>query len=180
MRFAGAVLLTLLLFEVSHAEDEVLRIQRMWADSPTKDYADCVEVKGDGSYRFERVSIDSGRPDRPQVHLGNLTEDEMKQLTGLLNEPALESLTTPTRSKSVVSGGDLWWFSINRGDHTQLLSFASSSGGYYEVPAGGGLPSLSQVPAMKPLISWYKQMTKRKGNIDKTAAPTCSLKVRGY
>ncbi len=173
-------MLTLLLFGVSYAEDQVLRIQRMWADSPTKDYTDCVEVKVDGSYRFEHTSIDLGRPDHPQVHLGKLAEDEMKQLTGLLNEPALESLTTPSPSKGAVSGGDLWWFSINRGDHPQLLRFASSSGAYYEVPARGGLPSLSQAPAMKPLLSWYKQMTKRKDDIDKTATPACSLKVRGY
>jgi hypothetical protein len=178
MRFAVALVLTLLLLGMAHAQDQVLLIQRMWADSPTREATDCVEVKGDGSYRFEHTPIDLGRPDRPQVHLGKLTDEEMKQLTDLLDNPALQSLNTPSLSKGAVSGGDLWWFSINRSGHSQLLRFASSSGAYYEVPARGGLPSLSQTPAVKPLANWYKQITKRKDDVDKTATPTCSLKVR--
>ena len=180
MRFAAALVLTLLLPGVSYAQDQLLLIQRMWADSSTKEDTDCVEVKSDGSYRFEHTPIDLGPPDHPQVHLGKLTEEEMKQLTGLLDDSALESLTTPSPTNRAVSGGDLWWFLISRGNHSQLLRFASSSGAYHEVPGRSGLPSLYQTPAMKPLLNWYKQITKRKDDIDKAAIPTCSLKVQRY
>jgi len=71
----------------------------------------------------------------------------------------------------------MWWFQINRSDGTQLLRFASSSGAYYEAPLRGGLPNVYKTPAMKPVLDWYRQITKRKDDIDKTAAPTCSLKV---
>lgn len=180
MRFFAVLLWSLVAVGDAFAQDQLLLIQRMWADSPTRDYTDCLELHNDGSYRFEHTPIDLGQPDRRQIHMGKLREEEMKQFTELLDDPALQSLTTPNQVKGAVSGGDLWWFSIKRGDHSQLLRFASSSGTYYEAPARGGLPSLSQTPAMKPLLNWYKQMTKRKDDIDKGAAPTCSLKVRRY
>ena len=175
MRFTTAFLGTLVMVGMLHAQDQVLLIQRMWADSPTKDYTDCVQVKSDGLYRFEHTPIDLGQPGHRQIHLGKLSEEEMSQLIALLDDPAVKSLTTA--SKGSVSGGDLWWFQITRADQSQLLRFASSSGTYYEVPARGGLSNLNQTPAMKPLLNWYKRITKRKGDIDKGAAPTCSLKV---
>ena len=160
---------------VLHAQDQMLLIQRMWADSPTKDYTDCVQVKSDGSYRFEHTPIDLGQQGHRQIHLGKFSEEEMSQLIGLLDDPAIKSLTTP--SKGPVSGGDLWWFQIARTEQSQLLRFASSSGTPYEAPARGGLPNLNQTPAMKPLLNWYRQISKRKDDIDKGAVPACSLKV---
>jgi hypothetical protein len=180
MRFFAVLLWSLIAIGGAYAQNQVLLIQRMWADSPTREYNDCLEVNNDGSYRFEHTPIDLGQPDRRQIHIGKLSEQEMKQFAGLLDDPALISLTTPNPVNGAVSGGDLWWFAIKRSERSQLLRFASSSGTYYQVPVRGGLPSLSQTPAMKPLLNWYKQMTKRKDDIDKTAAPTCSLKVRRY
>jgi hypothetical protein len=158
------------------AQQQVLLIQRSWWESGTQSYSDCVEVQSEGSYHFEHTAIFMGKPEDPKIHSGKLSDDEMKQLKDTLDSPALQSLSTPNPGKGAVTGTDVWWVSVSRGDQTQRLWFASTSVPNL-IPASR-LPSVNQTPAMKPLVDWYKQISKRKDDIDKTAKPTCSLEVR--
>jgi hypothetical protein len=176
MRFTIAFVL--LFVGLAHAQNQLLLIQRFWAASPTTESSDCVEVQNDGSYRFEHTPIDLGQPGTSKIHVGTLSVEERTQLTEMLNDPALLSLSRPTSSSGAVSGGEVWRISINRGDHQQLLAFANSSAGSYELSIRGGVTSIYKTLAMKPLLDWYQQLTKRKDDIDKAATPTCSLKVR--
>ena len=72
---------------------------------------------------------------------------------------------------------DFLTVAINRGNDRQLLFFESAAGPSKSA-AGNNLPSVNQTPAIKPLTNWYKQISKRKDPIDKTATPTCSLEIR--
>ena len=59
-----------------------------------------------------------------------------------------------------------------------FFAFANSSAGSYELSVRGGVTSIYKTLAMKPLLNWYQQLTRRKDDIDKAATSTCSLKVR--
>jgi hypothetical protein len=176
MRVTAAFVL--LLAGLAHAQSQLLLIQRSWAVSPTTESSDCVAVQANGSYRFEHTLIDSGQSGTTTVHLGTLTVEERTELTEILNDPAMLSLSRPASAKGGASGGELWWISINRGDHQQHLAFANSSAGSYELSVRGGMASIYKTLAMKPFLQWYQQLTKRKLDIAKGATPTCSLKVR--
>ena len=176
MRFTAAFVL--LFVGLAHAQNPLLLIERSWAASPTTEASDCVQVRTNGSYRLEHTSVDSGQPGTTKIHLGTLTSEEKTQLTEILNDPAVVSLSRPASRKGAVSAGEVWRISINRGDHQQLLAFANSSRGSYELSVRGGETSIYKTLAMKPLLDWYQQLTKRKMDIDKTATPTCPLKVR--
>ncbi len=176
MRFTAAFVL--LFVGLAHAQNQLLLIQRFWAASPTTDFSDCVAVQTDGFYRFEHTSVNSGQPGTAKIHLGTLTFEERSQLTEILNDPALLSLSRPAPPNGAVSGGEIWRISISRGDHQQLLAFANSSAGNYELSVRGGVTSIYKTLAMKPLLNWYQQLTKRKDDVDKAATPTCSLKAR--
>jgi hypothetical protein len=176
MRFIAAFVL--LFVGLAHAQNPLLLIERSWASSPTTESSDCVEVQTNGSYRFEHTSVDSGQPATTKIHLGTLSVEERSQLTEILNDPAVVSLSRPPSRKGAVSQGEVWRISINRGDHQQQLAFANSSRGAYELSVRGGMTSIYKTLAMKPLLDWYQQVTKRKLDIDKAATPTCSLKVR--
>ena len=125
MRFIAAFVL--LLVGLAHAQNQLLLIQRFWAASPTTESSDCVEVQTNGSYRFEHTSFDLGKPGTTQIHLGTLTLEERAQLTEILNDPALLSLSRPASRKGAAPGEEVWRISISRGDHQQLLAFANSS-----------------------------------------------------
>ena len=162
------------------AQEQVLVLQRLWASTPSLEYNDCIEVKSDGSYQFEHTSLNLGQEDRRQVHVGRFSDDEMKQLSAIVNGPALRSLSTPKPGPGFMTWGpdfDLLWVVIGRGDNFQSLAFDSSGGGNHKY-AGTRLPTLHQTPAMKPLFDWYKQASKRKDDIDKNALPTCSLRIK--
>ncbi len=154
-------------------------LQRNWSSMPTF-YRDCMEVKGDGSYRFEHSGVSMQEPESHQIHAGKFSEDEMKQLLAILDDPALESLTTPqlgANGLTVGSDVDTFWLAINRGNHPQTLFFDSTSSSGKKF-SSERLPSLYRTTAMKPLLSWYKQFGKRKDDIDKTATPACKFQVR--
>jgi hypothetical protein len=103
----------------------------------------------------------------------------MKELQEVLDDPALLSLTTPKPGKGFMAASfDFLWAAINRGSSRQLLYLESGAGA--SKVSGDRLPSLNQTPAMKPLMTWYKQISKRKDDVDKTATPTCSLKIMRY
>jgi|HubBroStandDraft_5_1064220.scaffolds.fasta_scaffold156363_1 hypothetical protein len=176
MRFIAAVVL--LFVGLAHAQNQLLLIERSWSASPTTESSDCVEVRTDGSYRFEHTPVDAGQPGTTKIHLGTLTSEESTQLTEILNDPAVVSLSRPASGKGLVSGGEVWRISISRGDHQQLLAFANSPRGSYELSFRGGMTSIYKTLAMKPLLEWYQQLTKRKDDIAKAATPTCSLNVR--
>jgi hypothetical protein len=179
MRFIAAFVLLFAGF--ASAQDQLLLIQRSWAVSPTTESSDCVEVRTDGSYRYEHTPIASGQPGTTKIHRGTFTVDEKTELTEILNDPAVLSLSRPASSSRAMSGGEVWRISISRGDHQQLLAFANSSSGVYELSVRGGMTSIYyKTIAMKPLLDWYQQLTRRKDDIDKTATPTCSLKVRSH
>lgn len=102
----------------------------------------------------------------------------MKDLQQMLDNPELRSLTTPKLGNGFRAPDyDFLSVAIDRGNDRQLLFFESAAGPT-KAGAGSHLPSLSQTPAMKPLMNWYKQISKRKDDIDKTAAPECSLEIR--
>ena len=176
MRLTAAFVL--LFVGLAHAQNQLLLIQRFWAASPTTESSDCVEVQADGSYRFEHTLVDLGQPGTTKIHLGTLTVEERTQLTEILNDPALLSLSRPSSPRGAASGEEVWRISISRGDHQQLLAFANSSAGSYELSVRGGVTSIYKTLAMKPLLNWYQQLTRRKDDIDKAATSTCSLKVR--
>jgi len=175
MRFIAAVVL--LFVGLAHAQNQLLLIERSWSASPTTESSDCVEVQTDGSYRFEHTPIDLGQPGTTKIRLGTLTVEERTQLTEILNDPALLSLSRPASPRGAASGEEVWRISISRGDHQQLLAFANSSAGSYELSVRGGVTSIYKTLAMKPLLNWYQQLTRRKDDIDKAATSTCSLKV---
>lgn len=175
MRFIAAF--ALLFVGLAHAQDPLLLIERSWAVSPTTESSDCVEVQSDGSYRFEHTSVDVGEPETTEIHLGTLTSEEKTQLVEILNDPAVLSLSRPASRKGPVSGGEVWRISIDRGDHQQLLAFANSSRGSYELSVRGGMTSIYKTLAMKPILHWYQQLTKRRDDISKAATPGCSLKA---
>jgi len=176
MRFTAAFVL--FFAGLAHAQNQLLLIQRFWAASPTTESSDCVEVQADGSYRFEHTLVDLGQPGTTKIRLGTLTVEERTQLTEILNDPALLSLSRPASPRGAASGEEVWRISISRGDHQQLLAFANSSAGSYELSVRGGVTSIYKTLAMKPLLNWYQQLTRRKDDIDKAATSTCSLKVR--
>ena len=175
MRFIAAFVL--LLVALAHAQNQLLLIQRSWAASPTTESGDCVAVQTNGSYRFEHTSFDLGKPGKTQIHLGTLTLEERAQLTDILNDPALLSLSRPASRKEAVPGEEVWRISISRGDHQQLLAFANSSDEPYELSVRGEVPSIHKTLAMKPLLGWYQQLTRRKDDVAKAATATCSLNV---
>ena len=175
-----AVLLWTFVSLGSAGAQQLLLIQRTWTINASSQSSDCLAVGRDGSYHFERTPLDLGRPGQRQIHVGKLSDDEMKQLTAMLNDPALQSLTTPKPAPGFMTGGpdfELLWVLINRDGQSQFLNFDDTAGGN-KISAGNRLPSVYQTAAMKPLMNWYKQISKRKDDIDKTAAPTCSIEVR--
>jgi hypothetical protein len=106
----------------------------------------------------------------------------MKQLQRLLDDPSLQSLTTPKPSAGSMMGGssfDLLWIVVGRGNQSQTLNF-NSGGENSKYATGTRLPSVYQTPAVKPLLDWYKQISKRKRDIVNGAAATCSIQIRRY
>jgi len=179
MRTIGSLLGILLALGAAYAQEQVIVLQRNWSSMPTF-YRDCMEVKGDGSYRFEHSSVSMQEPESHQIHAGKFSEDEMKQLLAILGDPALESLTTPQLGAGGLTVGsdlDTFWVAIDRGNRPQLLFFDSTSSSGKKF-ASERLPSLYRTIAMKPLLNWYKLIGKRKDDIDKTAKPTCKFQVR--
>jgi hypothetical protein len=170
-----------LLLGVADAQ-HVLLMQRTWANNPANESSDCVQVDADGSYHFEHTPMDLGQEGSRQIHTGKLSQDEMRQLKEVLNDPQLESLTTPKPSAGSMTGGssfDLLWVFIGRENQTQALYFNSGGEGS-RYATGSRLPSVHQTPVMKPLLDWYKGITKRKGDLDKAAVASCSLEIRRY
>jgi hypothetical protein len=172
-----------LLFPLSAANaQQVLLMQRTWANNPSNESSDCVQVDSDGSYHFEHTPMSLGQPGTRQIHAGKLSDEEMKQLQAMLNEPALQSLTTPKPGPGSMMGGasfDLLWVIIGRNNLHQTLNF-NSGGENSKYTSGTRLPSVYQTPAIKPLLDWYRQISKRKNDVDKTATATCSIQIRRY
>ena len=161
---------------------QLLLMQRTWANNPANESSDCVQVNADGSYHFEHTPMSLGQTGTRQIHAGKLTDEEMKELRAVLDEPPLESLTTPKPSPGSMMGGasfDLLWIIIGRNHQPQTLYF-NSGGESSKYTSGTRLPSVYQTPALKPLLEWFKQISKRKNDIDKTASATCSIEIRRY
>ena len=138
-------------------EQTLLLLKRVWSDGPTRPYSDCLKVERDGSYRLEHTS---GQSEKTQIHVGAFNDQEMKHLGEMLDDPALESLTTPNPGQAGVTGADVWWIAITRAtDPVQHLWFSTPIPGS---SSGDRSPALDRTPAMQPLVHWYKQMSKRK------------------
>src|ERR1700753_2281416 len=99
------VLVCLLLLLSSANAQRVLLMQRTWTNNPSNQSSDCVQVDLDGFYHFEHTPMTLLQTGTRQIHAGKLSEDEMKQLMGLLDDPALQSLTTPKISPGSMMGG---------------------------------------------------------------------------
>jgi len=178
MRSFGLSLALLFAMQAPPAKQPVLLLQRNYFSTGTF-YTDCVQVQEDGSYRFEHRYAALYEHESHQIHAGKLTDDELRQLRAVLDEPGLQALRTPgLQSAGMTVGSDIdtYWVAIARSSTPQVLFFNSttSSGKKY---ASQQLPSAYSTPAMKPLLNWYKQMGKRKGDIDKTAQPSCKFQV---
>ncbi len=181
MRPLLALLWLLLSFCAADAQN-LLLMQRTWANSPANQSSDCVQVEADGSCHFEHTPMSPGQTGTRQIHADKLSDEQMKQLQGILDEPALQSLTTPKPGAGSIMGGpsfDLLSVIIGRHGQPQTLYF-NSGGESSRYATGTRLPSVYQTPAIKPLLDWYKQISKRKNDIDKTAAATCSIQIRWY
>lgn len=184
MRVLAGLLLTLAALS-SAAAQQLLVMQRNWSSvnglSNAAFYRDCIQVNWDASYRFEHSTAEVGQQGQHQIHVGKFTDEEMKQLQGILEAPALADLSTPTPSQesmTVATDLDNLWLAILRGKKPQLLFFDSSSSSGEKKTSGTKLPSLYKTAAMKPLLDWYKQLSKRKNDIDKSATPACSFSIR--
>lgn len=180
MRYLAAILWIVVLAGCAAAQQQqLLIIQRNWSDMPTF-YRDCMEVKSDGAYRFDHVGVSPQNPQRQQVHAGKLSDAELTQLTGILGDPSLQAFATPALSSDSMTEAtdiDTFWISIGRANRTQALFFDSSSSSGQKYSSGPKLPSAYETPAIKPLLNWYKQMTKRKDDIDKNAAASCTFQI---
>jgi len=177
MRRIAELMFTLLLMSSAYGQ-QLLLMQRTWAQNQTTESSDCLQVESDGAYHFEHTMMDLWQPGRREIHAGKLSDDEMKQLREILDNPSLQSLATPTLGNGFMAPDfDFLWVTINRGNDAQHLVFESAAGPH-KSSAGSRIPSLSQTPAMSPLMNWYKQISKRKNDIDKKATPTCSLNIR--
>jgi hypothetical protein len=174
MQIVGGLFCTLLFASTLQSQQQLL-VQHSWWDTGAESFTDCVAVQDDGSYQFEHTSVYMAKPDHRQIHAGKISDEESKQLSDILNDPALRSLNTPKPSGGF-AGTDVWFFSIKRDDQPQLLWFATTAG-VNLVPAVK-LPNVNQTPAMKPLLAWFKQLSKRKDDVDKAATPRCSLKIK--
>lgn len=180
MRYLAAVSAIFFLVCTVDAQQQLLILQRNWSDMPTF-YRDCMEVTVDGSYRFDHVGVSPGEPQRQQVHIGKLSDSEVQQLTGMLADPALEALTTPSLGAGSRTEGtdiDTFWIAIARPARPQVLFFDSTSSSGRKYSSGPRLPSAYQTPAIKALLNWYKVMSKRKNDIEKNARPSCIFQVR--
>ncbi len=181
MRFLVALLWILLPLCAADAQ-RLLMMQRTWANNPANESSDCMQVDADGSYHFEHTPMNLGQASTRQIHAGKLSDEELKQLQEVLDEPALQSLTTPKPSRGSMMAGasfDLLWVIIGRNGQSQILYF-NSGGESSKYTTGTRLPSVYQTPAVKPLLDWYKQISKRKNDVDKTATATCSIQIRRY
>lgn len=179
MRYLACVLWTLCAVVSGFSQQQLLLIQRNWSSMPTF-YRDCMQVSSDGSYRFEHSGVSMQEPEFDQIHVGKFSDEEMKQLQAILEEPSLQALSTPGLNPGGMTMGsdiDTFWIAIYRGNHPQVMFFdsTSSTGSKY---ASEHLPSLYRTAAMKPLVNWYKQMAKRKNDVDKTARPACAFQVQ--
>lgn len=184
MRVLAGFFLTLAFVSTANAQ-QLLVMQRNWSSinglSNAAIYRDCVEVKWDASYRFEHNTAEVGQADHHQIHVGKFTDDEMKQLQTILEAPDLAALTTPNPgqgSMTMATDFDQLWVAVLRPKQPQMLFFDSSTSSGEKKSSGTKLPSLYKTAAMKPLLDWYKQLGKRKSDIDKTATPSCSFTVR--
>ena len=160
----------------------ILLLQRNYSGSNTSFYIDCMQVQSDGSYRFEHRHAAIQEHESHEIHVGKLTDDELTQLRVLLDQPGLQALSTPSLQSGEMTVGsdvDTYWVAIARGAKSQALFFDSttSAGKKY---ASEQLPSAYRLEAMKPLLNWYKQMGKRKKDIDKAARPSCKFQVLEY
>jgi hypothetical protein len=177
------LVLAWLLLPLSAANaQQLLSMQRTWANNPANESSDCVQVDVDGSYHFEHTPMTLGQAGTRQIHAGKLGDAEMKQLQEVLDTPALQSLTTPKPGPGSMMGGasfDLLWIIIGRDRQSQILYF-NSGGENSKYTTGTRLPTVYQTPAVKPLLDWYKQISKRKNDVDKTATATCSIEIRRY
>ena len=183
MRVPAGLLVLVFLLPAAHAQ-QLLVMQRNYASanglSPIF-FRDCVEVRTDDTYRFEHIAETPGQKDHFQIHVGKLSDDQGKNLRQILDETALRALTTPRPAPGSVAMGtdiDILWVAIARDTGPQMLFFDSTSSTARRASAASRLPSLYQTPAMKPLVNWYKQMSKQKNDIDKTATPGCSFRIK--
>lgn len=155
------------------AQEQVLVLQRLWASTPTLEYNDCLEVRSDGSYQFEHTSLSLGQEDRRQVHVGKFSDDEMKQLRAIIDEPAFQSLSTPKPGSGFMTAGpdfDLLWVVIRRDGNSQALAFDSSGGGNHKY-AGTRLPTLHQTPEAKPLFDCTSRRANARTTLIRRRAP---------
>jgi hypothetical protein len=160
------------------AQQQLLSLQRIWSDPAAQSYRDCVEIGDDGSYRLEHTVASWQNQQTHQIHIGRLSDDEIKQLRGMLNNDAFKSLNTPRPSGGGGINFDLLWVEVARTSGLQMLYYDSSSRAPSQYSNGIRQPSFYNVPALKPLLSWYKQLSKRKSDIDKHAAPICTVKIQ--
>lgn len=131
---------------------------------------DCYFVMPDGSYRREHseARIDTVSPhvpkgalDRAYVYVGVLTPDEMKDLTTLINNPAVRALVEPAMLRK--SFDFLDGTIVRPGESQQNFRLGDDD-------------LRSKKAALKPLLEWMRGMEKRRGDQVKEATGTgCKL-----
>ncbi len=174
-------LLLLVIVPLGHSQQQPLLVLQHWwvktAPTPAVGYFDCMTVQTDGALRFEHAVTPSMEPVSYKIYQRQLSDDEMKQLRSVLDDPALEAVITPHvgSDKFTASGYDIDLLSarIRRDNQIQSLTFDSTAKHTAMLQGGVKLPSVYANPAMKPLLHWYEDITKSKGKPDKSASPTC-------
>ena len=183
MRYAlSSTILVLLLLTAGFSQPQpLIRVARVLptGGSQYAQHMDCLEVLTDGSYTILSQLFDwpPGGIVKHQQYSSKLNMADMEQLSLLLADPGLASIKTELKKGDWIGApsmgqSDALIVLIKRASGKQSLFFNSSTGeGRNYSPH---VLSVYNTPEIKPLLGWYKQITKRKGNPDPSVTLDCS------
>jgi hypothetical protein len=141
----------------------------------------CVVVYPGGRFRMERSSQSYRDKLKLSAYEDSLNEEELEQLTQLLDEPTLKASSHQNiPSGKVFREGELTTLSVSRGDRTQQLSFAD----YFGVPGWVSNVNSGTDPeerVVKPLRKWLKSHVedKKMGALSNASATRCAAISQG-
>jgi hypothetical protein len=174
-----AVLFAFVISAASSAQElqKLVKLAYIWPAEQNAERLDCLEVYVDGSFVLERRHSDFlDRTGSKKTYSGKLVAEGLGELNAILKDPKLIALGNAPKDVLVgyrdYAQAEFLKVLIDRQSGSQFLIFDS---GLSKPP----LPSLNRTPAIKPLFSWYKQLSRSKNAIDPKATVDCSGRWSG-